>query len=154
VSGEAGVKEDLALLLREILPQVRFVEGGRPDQESIRARLREKGISEHLIDDALFLLDLMVQEPMDRPVQTRPARILSSEELRGLNLVVVGKLFRLYYLGYMNLETLETVMTQLLFVPSDLQPQRAQETLSDLLEMTSAQARFLMDGGSDATVMH
>ncbi len=148
------MKADLVLILREILSHMESTGESKPDPSAVRDRLREKGISEHLISDALFLLDVIGDIAAGKKEIPRPTRILASEELQGLNSGVVGKLFRLYYLGYMKKEEMETVMTNLLFVPPEIQEDRARQSVAMLLGITPAQANFIFDGGLDSSVVH
>lgn len=146
---------DLALILREILSQADSM-GAKPASRraAIRRKLLEKGVSEHLISDALFLLDVIEDCAREKKEKSKPVRVLASEEMDGLSSAVVGKLFRLYYLGYMNKEDMESVMTRLLFVPGDLQEERARESVAGILGITRAQAEFIFDGGLDSVVVH
>lgn len=147
---------DLVMILREILGQMESAGEVRPDPAKVRERLEEKGVSGHLIADAMFLLDV-IRDAFDagrKKEKPRPTRVLSVEERQGLNSEVVGKLFRLYYLGYMKKEEMETVMTNLLFVPPDVQEARARQSVAEILGITHAQADFIFDGGLDDTVVH
>lgn len=146
------MKSDLAVILREILGGAI---SGWPAAAEIRTRLKEKGVSTTLIEDAIFLYEVLGEmSPGRKDSSVRPTRVLSSEELRGLNPGVVGKLFRLYYLGYFKNEELESVMTDILFVPPDAQNDRARESVARLLGVTSAQAEFIFDGGLGDAVVH
>lgn len=142
------------MILREILSQMDAAGAAHPDPAAVRQVLREKGVSEHLIADALFLLDVIGDITAGKKPVSRPTRVLSSEELSGINPNVVGKLFRLYYLGYVKKEDMETVMTNLLFVPPDLQELRTREAVASLLGITRAQSDFIFDGGIDSAVVH
>ncbi|OGH58240.1 MAG: hypothetical protein A3I06_01905 [Candidatus Lindowbacteria bacterium RIFCSPLOWO2_02_FULL_62_12] len=141
------------MILREILSQMGAGGQTRPDPAQVRERLREKGVSDHLIADALFLLDVLGDIASGKK-ESPPTRILSSEELQGLNPEVVGKLFRLYYLGYIKKEDLESVMTDLLFVPPDQQDSRARQTVAEVLGLTAGQSDYLFDGNIDSPVIH
>ena len=156
------MKPDLAVILQEILahrslrPSVDSrdtspVHGGRGD---LRMCLKEKGISDALIEDALFLYEVLGENSSGEAESTRPTRVLSSEEMRGLDSNVVGKLFRLYYLGFLKKEELETVMTDLLYVPPEAQNARARESVSRLMGVTIAQTDFIFDGGFGSPVVH
>lgn len=148
------MRKDLTLILREILNELERAGKSRPTPESVRRRLAEKGISDHLISDALFLLDVIGDVAAGKKESARPTRVLASEEIQGLNSGVVGKLFRLYYLGYMKKEEMETVMTNLLFVPPDIQDDRARQSVAAILGITPGQANFIFDGGLDSAVIH
>lgn len=150
------MNEDLKLVLREILSQMESSGEATPNLQVLREKLREKGVSENLIADAMFLMDVIGDVAAGRPAApTRPTRVLSEVERQGLNPSVVGKLFRLYYLGYLKKEDMESVMTNLLFVPLDIQDMRARECAMSLLGMTAGQVDFIFDGGGpDSAVVH
>ncbi|MBI4179671.1 DUF494 family protein [bacterium] len=128
--------------------------GARPGPEDLRRSLEEKGVSASLIEDALFLYEVLGDMTLGRSQDPRATRILSSEELRGLNPSVVGKLFRLYYLEYMRQDDLESILTDLLFLPQASQTERARDAVSRILGVTSAQADYLLDGGPGDAVIH
>lgn len=129
--------------------------GGPPGREEVRKRLEEKGVSAKLVGDAMFLLDAIGDLGQEKKgVPSRPTRILSSEEVQGIRSDVIGKLFRLYYLGYMRKEDMEAVMTSLLFVPHDIQDDRARQSVAGLLGISSDQANYIFDGGADSSVVH
>lgn len=148
------MKTEIALLLKEILSRVDPKKPGRPDAAEIRRQLKEKGVADHLIEDAMLLLDVIDHASGGKAKSGTPTRVLSSEEQLDLNPSVVGKLFQLYYLGYMKKEDLETMMTNLLFVPRDFQEDRARDLLASMMGISPAQARFIFDGGMDSAVVH
>ena len=148
------MKNDLKIILREILSQMESSGMKRPAPAALREILRERGISENLISDALFLLDVIGDIASGQKPVSRPTRVLSSEESRGINPALVGKLFRLYYLGYMNRDDMEVVMTNLLFVPPDIQEDRARQSVGSILGITPAQVDYIFDGGMDSAVVH
>ena len=77
------MNKDLTLILREILSQMETQKpkSARPNPATIRVRLKEKGVSEHLIADALFLLDVIGDIASGKKEIPRSTRVLASEEL-------------------------------------------------------------------------
>ncbi len=148
------MNNELNVLLREILGRMDWTKTSRPDPADVRTHLKEKGISDKLIDDAMLLLEVINQAAEAARHSPIPTRVLSAEEVQDLNPAVVGKLFRLYYLGYMKKDDLETVMTNLMFVPQEFQDDRARSLVASMMRISPAQAQFIFDGGLDSSVVH